>query len=149
MQYRLKEAIDAFSQKKAEIVKLVKFAQDEFASAAKEFFDKNDWLESFSWEQYTDYFSDGDGCEFGARADTDELSVNGKAPGGQDWYCYGDGTKAEVSNKLDRQKIKTSEEISAFIDSVGNDLLLEMFGDHKIITVTKEGVNISDHKEHY
>ena len=41
----------------------------------KELFKKHKSLQSFSWNQYTPYFNDGEECVFGAY--TDYISING------------------------------------------------------------------------
>ncbi len=127
---KLDAVISEFRSKQKELKETV---QNNFGAAAKYFFEKYPDLKSFGWVQYMNYFSDGDENTFSAYTDTYSLEINGESDGESD---------GEQSNDLDR----AAEEISKFLGSIGEDLLKEIFGDHKSITVTKDGVEISSYE---
>lgn len=56
---------------------LSKQAGQAFKEMAKEIFDKYPNMESFSWQEYTDYFNDGDTCHFHVHADAESITING------------------------------------------------------------------------
>lgn len=83
----MEEMIAEIKEKQAEIKRLQKELQDKsseiFLSAFKKLFEENPRLTSFSWNQYTPYFNDGDTCYFSAN--TDYIYVNGEDASDSDW----------------------------------------------------------------
>jgi hypothetical protein len=112
----------------------------------------DDGLASFGWRQYTPYFNDGDACIFRIRApwfrtpDTDEdldayeleVSRYREHPtiGGQNW-----DTKAFVGADQGRW-----ERCLAFAEAIESSefdhVLIDAFGDHASITVTRDGITV-------
>src|SRR5690349_518497 len=87
-----------------------------FQSQTKELFDKFPKLESFSFTQYTDYFNDGDTCYFHVHAWDPEINE----------YDF----EEEPPELTDEETETISDEVTGVIDSLNEDDLLKMFGDH-------------------
>lgn len=131
MTKELKECLSAYEKAREELAKVV---QKQIADAAKVFFD-NDWLESFTWQQYTDYFNDGEECNFGVRADHDCLRINED----EEYYNF---------REKQPEKAALIKEISKFIFGIGDDNLYQVFGDHKEITISRDGILVEDYTDH-
>lgn len=97
------------------------------ANNFKEIFEKYPYLEEVSWTGYTPYFNYGDECTYRSRHRDPE--IYGQNCG------YGTKNQAEV---------KAS--IKEFMDLFDNDLMLDLFGDHARITVTKEGLTVEEYE---
>ena len=151
MQDKIKEVIKSYKTKRNE---LTEFVKNNFQVACQEFFDNNPWLENFSWTQYTQYFNDGDECNFYVQSDTECISINGERVDDIDFlkeenYNRVDGKYVSSPNpNFDQSKFNTVKGISSFIQSIDDSLMKDMFGDHKEITVTKNGVSIEVYEDH-
>jgi hypothetical protein len=128
MKDTFKQSIEEFKKKEEE---LVNFIRGNFGQACKEFFDTHPTLESFAWKQYTVYFNDGDECYFSARCDGERIGINNK----------------RYKEQTEDDRI-TADEVSHFLYSIGDDMLEKIFGDHKEIIVTKDGVTIEIYTDH-
>lgn len=102
-------------------------------------FDQHPKLESFSWNQYTPYFNDGDECVFRVNSDADSLYYNGDS-----YYDYTEDNEA-LMKEFENGPGKTIETI---LNSLGDDILRNIFGDHALITVNRDGTVEVDGYEH-
>ena len=124
----------------------------------KHIFEKYPTLESFGWTQYTPYFNDGEACVF--YADTDYITVNDEYLDDASWsqeirvLNWGtwnqelkkyEGRIDEPNPDYDPVLSEASNEITSFLNNFDNDFYLSKFGDHAQITVTRDGVDISDY----
>jgi hypothetical protein len=100
-------------------------------------------VESVRWRQYTPYFNDGDVCEFGAHGVYFELSEAGllaaRLTGQNDRYSdYDDG----FINSYSLKELPTYGILREFESAVESGrhfvLMTEKFGDHAVVTATKE-----------
>jgi hypothetical protein len=152
----LKEKQSKISDIKKEVVDLSSSIFEDFY---KYIFEKYPKLESFGWSQYTPYFNDGDTCIFSVN--TDYISINDECVDDADWsskvniISWGtwnrelrvyEGKVEEPNPKYDNELSSASSEISNFLGGFDNDFYLAKFGDHAEITVTKNGVDISDYE---
>jgi hypothetical protein len=150
---KLKEMNTELDQLKAKHLEMSKAM---FSEVSKQLFDKHSVLESFSWNQYTPYFNDGDECTFSANVDYPE--VNGMEIGEDEMeetlvdYGSYDNVTRTYPNKVETPNpdfnpalAKASEDVLEFLQNVDEDVLRNMFGDHVTITVTKEGVDVSEY----
>ncbi len=109
-------------------------------------FDENPTLESVSWTQYTDYFNDGEPCNFYVHGDAVDVVV--------------DGVEAEVSSyRVDRMEATNPRiraycaalEITGAIMSVP-DVALDAFGDHVLVTLSRTNgevnIEVADYTDH-
>lgn len=124
-------------QKKA----LTQQLQQEFPKLMATLFEKHQTLEKFGWTQYTPYFNDGDECVFGVnfRWGLSVLHIGGKS--------FGDGRQDEDRRELEEEP--TAEEsaaakviekdITEFLKEVDEEFYKDLFGDHVLVLVTKDG----------
>lgn len=91
-------------------------------------------LESFEWPQYTQYFNDGDPCEFSTRYE-DCLRVNGIE------VFYPDESEADEAARLRA----AADDILEVLGTFDEDVYQHMFGDHVLVTVTRTGVTAGEY----
>lgn len=104
------------------------------ADEAKQIFDKYPLLNSFGWVEYTDYYCDGDPCEFAVHADPDYgLELNGFNP--------------NVDEDEDESDVwwddNCAKEVSKLIYSV-DDILESLYGDHVKVTINRDGSSTTE-----
>lgn len=137
----MEEYTKAKRQFQQEAIKLLK---QEF----KSFFEDVPEVKVIKWSQYTPYFNDGDPCVFGVNDptfsnadDTDLVSAWGAYEGDED-----DGTVFAFQGTYDmpetlKSKQARLESLSQMICSEAmQDVLLDAFGDHTVVTVTPAGI---------
>jgi hypothetical protein len=156
------EKLKTLKEKQSQISKLksdvIEISSDIFEDFYKYIFDKYPTLESFGWTQYTPYFNDGETCVF--YTNTSYININGECVDEADWsqktkiIDWGtwnkdtrkyEGRVEEDNHDYDSILTEASNEIVDFLGRFDNDFYLSKFGDHAEITVTKDGVDISDY----
>jgi hypothetical protein len=150
---KIKAELEAFEAKKQVFVEDLR---KEFPTMFKELFDKSEKIESFGWRQYTPFFNDGDSCEFGVHAS--DPYVNGEYVDECDWYDWrvkyylkGDAPYANLLTEhpeLDIEACKVVEEFISVIESIPEDFLKDLFGDHAQVTISKDGTISVDEYDH-
>lgn len=150
---KIKKELEIFEEKKKSFIKEL---QKEFPLLFKEIFEKTDKIDSFSWTQYTPYFNDGDECTFSVHCDYPY--INGVDIDDLDWYDWriryylkGDEKYKNLlteNPKIDINSFKIVEEFKELINSIPDDFLISLFGDHVKVTITKKGDIITDYYEH-
>jgi hypothetical protein len=157
------EKLNLLKQKNREIEKLksesYEISRTLFDEWSKDFFERNEKVDSFSWNQYTPYFNDGDTCVFSAN--TDYIKVNGEYAEECEWMnenivtnwgTYNRETRkyegrVEVPNSsYDAELSKAVGEIQDFLCNFDNDFFMSRFGDHTEITVSREGIEVEDYE---
>lgn len=157
------DKFESLKEKQTQLRKLKKeineLSNDAFTEFIKVLFTKNPKLESFSWTQYTPYFNDGESCVFSVN--TDYIKINGEYADEQDWISpktiinYGKWNsitkkyvdREEIPNpNYDEELSKVTDEIRDFLSQFDEDFYHSQYGDHVEITVTSQGVNISEHE---
>ena len=130
---RVEQLISEFYKLKDEIEKAKKRYANELKSTLgntiKEILSTSDKIETIGWTQYTPYFNDGDSCEFGVN---ELYYVNGEDVDETDWL---NGSESEE----DKKEVALFERCSDLIGSIAEDLMYEMFGDHCLVTIGKNG----------
>jgi hypothetical protein len=121
-------------------------------------FNKYPQIESFGWTQYTPYFNDGESCVF--YANTDYIKINEEYVDDSDWFSpinivkignwnrelrVYEGREEEPNPNYNKNLVDASYEIGDFLGNFDNDFYLSKFGDHAEITMTKNGIDISDY----
>lgn len=156
------EKLKDLKNKSSEINKIKKEIRDMSSGLFDDFreyiFTKYTELESFGWTQYTPYFNDGETCTF--YANTNYLKINEEYVDESDWSSpvliksYGkwnnekrtyDDRVEEVNEKYNKTMVDACDEIIDFLGNFDDDFYLNKFGDHAEITVTKNGLDISDY----
>jgi hypothetical protein len=125
-----------------------------FPQIAQPLFDAYPDLRGFRWTQYTDYFNDGDECEFGVYTwNIDLLRADGP-------WLTGIETAQEVYQRVrnsgDFRKdydhvanpYPEAVAVKEFLNNLGNEALKAIFGDHVKITVTRDNVEVTDYTDH-
>ena len=107
----------------------------QFKEISQEIFAKYPDIIKFGWTQYTPYFNDGDACVFSYYG----MSVcNDSETADDDLYDWEDMWTAG----------KKYPELAEFekVLSASTDILLAMFGDHVMITVTPQGIDVDEYE---
>ena len=118
----------------------VEALNEDFKVYLRTFMEAHPELEYVSWKQYTDYFNDGDACNFYVRqlmfkrADTEEEEFDEE---------YLDDYWGENDDPL----ITVLDELYADIEG-DSDLMLSLFGDHAEVTITATEVTVSRYTSH-
>lgn len=165
----LQSRFDALiEEQRALTAKFQSEAQAMFKETMKEFFDKNPGITALKWSQYTPYFNDGDTCVFrvndvyytNAPADElDNVTTWGEYEGEDEsvWvthniaYVLTSGSKYyedEVAkiHAAGGVEVESCELIDKMIQSSEmEDIMREMFGDHVVITATRDGFDVNEH----
>jgi hypothetical protein len=141
---KIKAELAAFEEKKKAFVEELR---KEFPTMFKEVFDKSEKIQSFGWVQYTPFFNDGDTCEFDVHCD--EPYINGDIVYDCDWYdwrvkYYLKGDKDYVNLLIDNPNLdvelhKIIDEFKDVINSIPEDFLQELFGDHALVIIHRDG----------
>lgn len=121
--------------KLTELRKKRKELQEEIVETAKQWlaeesavlFKQFPKMESFSWNQYSPHWNDGEECNFSAN--TDSPDINGVD---------------EYSNE-EKELTGAYEKVTKLLRKLEDAELEEMFGNHVEVTVTSKGVEISDY----
>lgn len=164
---KIKKELEAFEEKKKAFVEDLR---KEFPTMFEELFEKYPKIESIGWNQYTPYFNDGDECTFGVH--TDYLYVNGEheeeiealseeqfetitAENLEAHKLYnkeGYYSKRKIGdfgcfpNPLaDKQMCDAVKEFKSVIQSIPDEFMKELFGDHSQITLSKEGIKVENY----
>lgn len=166
----LQSRFDALiSEQQALRAKFQTEAQAMFKDTMKEFFDKNPGITALKWSQYTPYFNDGDTCVFrvntvyftNAPADElDNISAWGEYEGFDDSVWVADSISHVLNSGRKYYENKAAKILAAggvdvdsceLIDKMiqsdeMEDIMMEMFGDHVVITATREGFDVNAHE---
>jgi hypothetical protein len=150
----LGEAAKKVSLLQEEINKTVnQISTDDLQDASLKLLTRHSDIEAVRWTQYTPYFNDGDACTFGVhepyiKFKTLDLANKYSAYGVEDedpdedgnGYCYmGWSSWGEETSLHD-----DFEEFSDFVQANEN-LMKQLFGDHAIIKITREGINAEEY----
>jgi hypothetical protein len=127
---------EAYEQNRLELVNALR---EEFSSLFIPLFEKSKLIESISWVQYTDYFNDGDACNF--HANTEEIYINDEYEYELDWYSWrvDSSSNNEIGPEVNIEESRIVNEIKTLINKFSYETLEELFGDHKMITLKKDG----------
>ncbi len=133
---------------------LVEKLRIEFGTMFGPLFEKSDKIESMGWTQYTPYFNDGDSCTFRVN---EPDQINGEYDSNIEWYDW----KVNYYLKEDRYKTDIEEnsaidinacdaflEFRELIESIQDDILKDLFGDHALVTVKRDGTVEVEEYEH-
>lgn len=104
------------------------------------------------WTQYTPYFNDGDPCVFGVNEPTFS-----NASDGSEVTAWGDyeGEEAEVFSfqgtyRMPAQLQDKAKHIESLTEMICSDameeVLLGAFGDHAVVTVTADGIDVDEYE---
>lgn len=120
-----------------------------FADVAKQVFEKHPILESFGWRQYTPYFNDGEECTFSAHIDDPYVNEQEEYDDGSRETIYQkvEGEYKDIPNPDYKPEIAAArKDVVEFLKNIDESVLREMFGDHKMITVKRESVEVEEYE---
>lgn len=139
--------------------------KDGLNTAFSEFFAKYPEFSSIEWEQYTDYFNDGEECTFSVHEKT--YTPNEEMfPRIDERRGFREPSAYERSSKYYTEEVafydafpdsvkarfnaleNAWEDFKATLDSIPEELYQDVFGDHKRIVVTAEGITVEDFSDH-
>ena len=116
---KINAELQAFNAKKQELVENLR---TEFPVLLAPLFEKSKMINSIGWTQYTPFFNDGEECTFSVH----ELNhVNGEY-----YDSYDD------DNVVDENVV---EQFQSVLSSVPDDFYRDLFGDHVLVTVHRDG----------
>ena len=102
---------------------LTQKAKDGLMECLKELFEQHPEVKSLRFAAYTPYFNDGDECTF--RCDADYATIN-------------EDEDAEVSNDV-------ADVFHDALAQLDNDTWKEIVGDHALVTITPQGINVVEY----
>lgn len=117
-----------------------------FTEESKALFKKHPGLESFSWQQYTPYFADGDPCTFGVYNDSPYIEFDGDPQEGEEEYdedAFQDGYYVEDGDKS--PKANAARDVAHLLGVFAEEDYENMFGDHVRVTVTSKGATTEEY----
>ena len=135
---KINAELQAFNAKKQELVESLR---KDFPALLAPLFEKSKLINSIGWTQYTPYFSDGDECVFGVN--NDEPYVNGHRVYDDEL----DFLDEQIGPYNDRRPNPTynAEESAIYDDfcsllhSIPDEFYRDLFGDHALITIHRDG----------
>ena len=147
--------------------KLNKECERFFNDSAKALFNEYPQLEIFSWVEYTDYWNDGEPCNFHVHIDSAEINGFSCYESGpetktviscptckkefgekaQAKFCPNDGAKLEIHEEsyLPKNFKKMSEDVRKFIGMFETEDYRRLFGDHCKVEVSRSGIKVSEY----
>jgi len=141
------EKIEALKAKVAELNKQVREESQRLLNEGfTEVFEKYPKLLSFSWNQYTPYFNDGDECTFSVNTDslipdfTDESAEDHNyeySKGDCEWNSK--TKKYDYFPLSDEKKLNNEayDELVEIVNAIDDDTMKATYGNHITVTVSK------------
>lgn len=146
---KFKAAKEIVNKARAEANQIVKEA---FSEMAKAVFESNPDLKGFRWTQYTPYFNDGDTCTFSTNSGypdlfhpKDEANSYDNEDDDAEIGWISDPYWYDEYKDLKSPLRKAYKDVQSFLGEFDDDDFLEMFGDGVRVTVTPEGVDVSEY----
>lgn len=99
-----------------------------FQEAAQAIFTKYPKLNTFGWTQYTPFFNDGDECVFSVHSDYPYINE----------YHY-DYDEEDLQGLTEEEAKNIREEVSEILQSIPEDAMKAIFGNHVHVTVSRDG----------
>lgn len=133
-------------------------AKEALAEGSKALFEAYPNLVAFRWDQYTDYFNDGDTCNFHVHADQPDLCH--MVDGAETWVEGDDicDRESRVNPATGRSEwmekaspdplVPISAAVSKMVFSFDTDTMQEVIGDHVTVTVHRANGVTTDTCEH-
>ena len=129
----MKELIENYHKMKKDMILRI---EHDFKESFKKFFEDNPQVHGFKWTQYTDYFNDGESCNFHRH----DIAV-----------MHNEEDEEVESYELVDGDVAAGENATTFIDEledVPHEIYENMFGDHVAVMVTRKGFEISEYENH-
>lgn len=127
----MKELIETYHKMKADMVLRI---AHEFKEAFKKFFADNPETHGFKWQQYTDYFNDGESCHFHRHDIGVMRTVNDE--------------ELDPWELVEKDYSENENQFVNELENVPKEIYEEMFGDHVEITATRDGFEVTEYEQH-
>lgn len=143
----IQEFLERYKEHKREFARQIK---EIFSQYVQSILTDDSPITVIRWTQYTPYFNDGDPCTFSVH---DPYFSNAKDIDSITAFGYYDGEETEVwseevwclKTKVRADILKELEEFSRLIqDSDMREPMQDMFGDHVAVTITRDGITVTD-----
>ncbi len=122
---------------------MIKKSKEKFLEITTKIFEAFPKLESFGWQEFTQYFNDGETCNFHVHSYSECIKINGYR------YEYDDKPENNTSILTEDENCEISEVISKFLNKFPTDMYLDTFGDHVEITIYRDGkIDIEEYTDH-
>ena len=141
------EKIEALKAKVAELNKQVREESQRLLNEGfTEVFEKYPKLLSFSWNQYTPYFNDGDECTFHVNTDSLIPDFTDESAEDHDYdYSKGDRVWNKKTHQYDdlpvsdekKSNNEAYDELYAIVSAIDDDTMKATYGNHITVTVSK------------
>lgn len=106
-------------------------------------------LRSFSWQQYTPYFNDGEECVFRVHSDYVDIKFkDGRSPANNIPVHEGEMEYYITDGDITREDVPMLIKIGQLINAVPSNIMKDIFGDHTEITCYDDGGFQVEHYEH-
>ena len=123
--------LKALYKKLEDLKNEIKEAAEAFIkNECEKLFKKYDKMKKFSWTQYTPYWNDGDTCE---------CSVHTFCPSINGIEIY-DGEVDNDEEEDNNWMSDASKDIKNVLDTIDQETMQDLFGDHQEITVTPKRI---------
>lgn len=151
------EELEQMNAEMAELKKAhLEKSKELFTKVTKKLFDSHPTLESFSWNQYTPYFNDGDECVFsvnGGDPSINDLEYDSKVFDEEltEYGTYDNATRSYPNKKVttnpyyDKALSEAKDNVVTFLESIDASVLKDMFGDHVEVKVTRNGTETEEY----
>lgn len=134
-------------------------AQATIVDIFKEFFENNPEATAVGWKQYTDYWNDGETCDFRSYAEfawvtnaEEYFSIDyGEYSGSEDpdIFWIDDSDYGLFNGELIPEQVKIDiREVREFLSKIPEEIYKDLFGDHVKVCVTKFGIESVEYTEH-
>lgn len=141
---QIKKEFKDFQERKLQLTEQLR---NEFPKLIQPLLSQSKIIENICWIQYTCYFNDGDTCYF-SRYD---FGVNNKPfeiPNELKEKVW-DGRQLVLNPKRNIEEINLWNQIISVLENIPNETYKDLFGDHKQVTVYKDGrIVIDDYEDH-
>lgn len=119
------------------------------APLLREFLNENPEVKGFCWTQYTPYFNDGETCEFSVNEPCFYFTSD-ETPVGEDHYefelpySYDSSYAGEFREKCSLALYAKCKDLADTIYKL-DDVLEAAFGDHCLVIVTRDGIEVEEY----
>lgn len=143
--------VDEYTLAKAKIVERVK---ESLGAEVSRVLSKSNKINNIYWNAYTDYFNDGEECNFHTSIDDLRVNVDPNERYKEDGDNFLEKTIWDNGRKpnpdYDPYEVSIMDELNTLFEPLNDDdLLKDIFGDHVEITIHKSGlVDVKPYTEH-
>jgi hypothetical protein len=145
----LRQELVEIDQKRAEVLcRFQTAAALVVRELAQSLFVEHPDLDSFGWTQFTSYYNDGEETFF--EANTEYPEVNGVTEADyEEWgFTTRDDPDALIGGMTQTRYLELRDQVNGFLRQYSDAELLDMFGDHKTVTINRSGATVTNYTEH-